>query len=90
MVGVVNYQSGKDMARRGLCLNEVATPALAEVTEKTHKPQDTQTRSRNSNSAPPECTPEARQDSSHIHRYVSQVNRTTDFSTFARSNIVSA
>jgi len=77
------------MARRGLCLNEVATPALAAGTEKTHKPQDTQTRS-NSNSAPPECTPEARQDSSHIHRYVSQVNQTTDFSTFARSNIVSA
>jgi len=38
MVGLVNDQSGKDMARRGLCLNEVATPALAEGTEKTHKP----------------------------------------------------
>jgi hypothetical protein len=41
MVGMVNEQFGKGMARRGLCLNEVASPALAEGTEKTHKPQDT-------------------------------------------------
>lgn len=54
------------MARRGLCLNEVAaTPALAQGTEKTHRPQDTQPRSRNSNSAPPEGTPEAIAYESH-------------------------
>jgi len=65
MVGMVNDQFGKYMARRGVCLNEVATPALAERTEKTHKPQDTQPRSRNSNSVPPECTPEAKASESH-------------------------
>ena len=89
MVGLVNDQSGKDMARRDLCLKEVATPTLAEGTEKTHKPQDTQPRSRNSNSAPPECTPEATAFEAH-YRHVSQFDQTTDFSTFGRSKIVSA
>jgi len=64
--GRIGDQSGKNMARRGLCLNEVAaTPALAQGTEKTHRPQDTQPRSRNSNSAPPEGTPEAIAYESH-------------------------
>jgi hypothetical protein len=90
MVGMVNDQFGKDMARRRLCLNDVAPPALAEGTEKTHKPQDTQPRSRNSNSVTSLMHTRSRRHSSHIHRYVSQVNRTTDFSTFARCKIVSA
>jgi hypothetical protein len=51
MAGLVNDQFGKDIAERGLDLNEAAIPALNLGAWKTHKTQDIQPGYRDSNSA---------------------------------------